>query len=123
MDLRVPTSPLGFGPDRVAWPVGYLATFLRRSTGGSWYQPFLTIVPPQREDGTRRPRRPQALGFVFTGSAYVATFRAAESGGVSLWVNDAVVPWRGAVMPWLGLTGDHYGNNHGTAAVEIRELP
>ena len=65
--------PLGFASSRfTGW--ARLGLPLRRSLDGNWLQPFITIAPE------RGPRRSQALGLHFTGSDYVAVFRAPASG-------------------------------------------
>ncbi len=115
MDETIVATPMGVGPDKMAWPLGYVAIPFRRSLVGGWFQPFVTIAP---SSGSAN-RRTQAVDFQFAGSAYVATFEAAESGQVYLWVNDAVIPNEGLLMPWRGLTNSYYANHRGTAEVKM----
>ncbi len=105
-DGTVAASPEGFEPGRIPWLLGYLALPLRRSLGGGWFQPFVTIR------GEGKAGRAQALEFHFTGSAYAAAFTAAATGRAYIWVNDAALDWR-------GLTGRYYKYNQGTASVCI----
>jgi uncharacterized protein (DUF2235 family) len=127
-DGTIDTTPGGFGPERMTWPLGYLAIPLRRSLGGNWLQPFAAVVPSAERSGhaVRAPQRPLQLdfrpaGFRPDGPHYVARFEAPEAGRVRLWVNDVVVPWQVLLMPWRGLTQAYYLNNRGKAAFDIHQ--
>ncbi|HEY0420889.1 MAG TPA: DUF2235 domain-containing protein [Acetobacteraceae bacterium] len=107
-DSSIATDPLGFASSRLGfW--ARLGLPLRRALDGNWFQPFVTVAPE------RGARRTVALEPHFTGTEYIATFRAPASGRVHLWVNDAVITWN-------GLTDRFYRNNRGTARVEINPI-
>lgn len=105
-DGATPASPEGLEPGRLPWGFGYLALPVRRSLGGGWFQPFLTIRPGGK------PGPSQGLDIHFAGSAYVATFEAAATGRAYLWVNDVALDRQ-------GVTGRFYADHHGTASVRI----
>ena len=122
-DGTINTTPGGFGPERMTWPLGYLAIPFRRSLDGNWLQTFAAIVPSAERSGYAEPG-PQPrfpLDFLPAGPNYVARSEAPASGRVRLWVNDVVVPWQGLLIPWRGLTQACYLKNRGKAAIDIRE--
>jgi hypothetical protein len=47
--------------------------------------------------------------------AYRTSFKVERSGEIFLYVNDAVI-----ALPWLA--DRFYGNNHGSAKIEVRQL-
>jgi hypothetical protein len=122
-DGTIDTTPLGFGPERMTWPFGYLAIPFRRSLSGNWLQPFAAIMLDTERLGhnVAAPQPPFPLDFRPVGSDYVARFKAPASGRVRLWVNDVVVPWQGLLIPWHRLTGAYYLNNRGTAVLDIQD--
>ncbi|WP_201841430.1 DUF2235 domain-containing protein [Microvirga zambiensis] len=121
-DDTIDTTPKGFGSERMTWPIGYLALPLRRSMSGEWLQTFGTIISDSQKPGPKAALdAPFPLEFLPAGADYVARFTAPASGRVRLWVNDAVVPWQGLLMPWRGLTRSYYDNNGGKAAIRIEK--
>jgi hypothetical protein len=77
-----------------------------------WFQTLVKIVPAPGNGSSQVEAvdlQPSPAGI------YSAEFAAARTGEVFLFVNDAIVSWR-------GLTQAFYGNNEGTALVQIEPV-
>jgi uncharacterized protein (DUF2235 family) len=111
-DDTIPAGPLGYPDADQPWLVGYGARPFLRAIGGIWFQPFVTIISPGGAKSV------QPLEFTSDGSRFIARLSPARSGTAFIWVNDAVFPF----WPREKWTG-RYGNNRGSAAITITELP
>jgi uncharacterized protein (DUF2235 family) len=74
-----------------------------------WYQPISDAVLPAAFDAWRKEGLEQVM---------VAEFVAPNSGELFLFVNDAI-----QVVPFLGPFDRFYGNNRGTAKVDLQHVP
>ena len=111
-DGTIATDPGGFGSEQLPWYARYTAAPLRRSLSERWFQPLVKIVPAPGNGSSQVESvdlQPSPAG------VYSAEFVAARTGEVFLFVNDAIVSWR-------GLTQDFYGNNEGMALVQIEPV-
>ena len=111
-DGTIATDPGGFGSEQLPWYARYTAAPLRRSLSERWFQPLVKIVPAPGNGSSQVEAvdlQPSPAG------VYSAEFVAARTGEVFLFVNDAIVSWR-------GLTQDFYGNNEGMALVQIEPV-
>jgi hypothetical protein len=112
IDGTIATDPVGFGSEQLPWYARYTAAPLRRSLSERWFQPLVKIVPPAGNGSSHVEAvdlKPSSAG------VYSAEFTAARTGEVFLFVNDAIVSWR-------GLTQDFYSNNEGVALVQIEPV-
>jgi uncharacterized protein (DUF2235 family) len=112
VDGTIATDPVGFGSEQLPWYARYTAAPLRRSLSERWFQPLVKIVPPAGNGSSHV----EAVDLkANSAGGYSAEFAAARTGEVFLFVNDAIVSWR-------GLTQDFYSNNEGVALVQIEPV-
>lgn len=111
-DGTIATDPVGFGSDQLPWYARYTAAPLRRSLSERWFQPLVKIVPSAKNGSSYVEAVDLKLS---SEGVYSAEFVAARTGEVFLFVNDAIVSWR-------GLTQGFYDNNNGMALVQIEPV-
>ncbi len=112
IDGTIAADPVGFGSEQLPWYARYTAAPLRRSLSERWFQPLVKVVPAPGSGSSQIEAvdlQPSAAGI------YSAEFVAARTGEVFLFLNDAIVSWR-------GLTRDFYANNKGMAQVQIEPV-
>jgi hypothetical protein len=109
---RIPASPIGFGPERMHWSVGYLAIPLRRSITSRWFQPLAKVVS---DDGSIRIYPLEMRRSDTTDVTYTADFVPTRKGSVFLFLNDAMI------LLW-GPTDSFYKNNLGKADVWLQRI-
>ena len=121
-DEDIATDPLGFGNERMPAPAKFGAYLVRRSAADRWFQPVLRITSPggsarvQPLDFRCRCGAATAAGGPVT---YTAEFTALADGEASLFINDAVIAVPFFSKDSFGVTPEFYGNNFGTASVEL----
>ena len=111
-DGTIATDPVGFGSEQLPWYARYTAAPLRRSLSERWFQPLVKIVPSAKNGSSYVEAVDLKLS---SEGVYSAEFVAARTGEVFLFVNDAIVSWR-------GLTQGFYDNNNGMALVQIEPV-
>jgi uncharacterized protein (DUF2235 family) len=111
--VAIPTSPLGFGPERMPRLAGYWSVPVRRSITHRWFQPLVKVQSP---DGRGRIYALEMRRADIDSIVYEAEFKPTGSGSLFFFVNDAMV--------FLG--GDpqrYYKNNLGKAEITVQRLP
>jgi Uncharacterized conserved protein len=114
-DGGIPTTPQGFGCDKMAKPM-YGALLLRRHLGEPWFQWFHLIARTDRFGLDEHPLALTAEADSAPGTTrYTAELTPRTSGELFLFVNDAVIGF-----PWL--TRIFYRNNVGDAQIKVELL-
>jgi hypothetical protein len=109
-DDTIPAGPNGYANADPPMLRGYIGRPFLRAIGGRWFQSFVTIIS---EHGAKSV---QPLEFTEEGNTFVARLTPSQSGTVFVWVNDAVLPFYEAF-------NGRYGNNRGSASINISEIP
>lgn len=112
-DDTIDTNPTGFGFDRMSLLGRIVGTPMRRSLNDRWFQPIVKIISTD-EDGESRSlplemRLDDSPGPL---PSYSAEFVAPISGGLFIYVNDALTGWP-------GFGPDFYSNNRGMADIAV----
>jgi uncharacterized protein (DUF2235 family) len=114
-DDDVATTPVGYGTSSVAMPrrvLLYSGVLLRRVV----FRPWFRLIARVGEAGTAEYFLDPVKAKSTDGQkVYRTSFKAERSGEIFLYVNDAVI-----ALPWL--VDRFYGDNHGSAKIEVREL-
>jgi uncharacterized protein (DUF2235 family) len=113
-DKSISTSPEGFGPSRMPFPINLLA-LLKRAPSARWFQPLVKIVGPTFA-GLRTYRVvPLEMRLIDPAhGVYTAEFTAPIGGEAQFFVNDLLLP-----RMFGGAAEYYYENNQGAAMVDL----